>query len=127
MKLSKIEAVTDALSFVHKAHDPNSLAYQYRNPIMLKSYAKVGKHQVDENGIRIFESYLGGYKAAIFDVDLKVNCKSNAGLEPTDTLKNLLSVYGVNQEKERIIVVSFLRKALDKTIDLSTPLTYFKD
>ena len=126
MKINRIEVLVDALSVLNGVNKPDSEAYQLRNPLLLRSFARPGKHDVDEQGRRVFDSYLGGYKAAVFDVKLKISGESNTGLKPTDKLRNLLGVYGVKQENEQMSVVYFLRKALaDKNVDLLTPLSYF--
>lgn len=126
MKIDKTEAIVDAIASLNEYHRPDSEAYQLRNPLLLKSYAAPGKHNVDEQGRRQFDSYLGGYKAAYFDVDLKIQGGSSTGLKSTDKLKNLLSVYGIKHEQDQLSVVFFLRKALgNKDIDLATELQYF--
>lgn len=128
MKIKRIEAIVDALAALNNFHKPDSVAYQLRNPLLLKSFAKPGKHQVDEQGRRVFDSFLGGYKSAAFDVELKISGESNTGLKPTDRLKNLLAVYGIKTDQEILNVVYFLRKALsDKDIDQYTPLSYFSE
>ena len=126
MKINRIKSLVDALSVLNGVNKPDSEAYQLRNPLLLRSFARPGKHDVDELGRRVFDSYLGGYKAAVFDVKLKISGESNTGLKPTDKLRNLLGVYGVKQEQDQMSIVWFLRKALaDKNIDLLTPLAYF--
>lgn len=126
MKIKKTEAIVDAIGALNGIHKPDSDAYQLRNPLLLKSFARPGKHDVDEEGRRVFDSLLGGYKSAEFDVKLKIEGKSNTGLQPTDKLRNLLGVYGIKQEQDILSVVYFLRKALsDKNVDQYTPLSYF--
>jgi hypothetical protein len=57
---------------------------------------------------------------------LKIEGKSRAGLKPTDTLTNLLGVYGIKEGPGINSVVQFLRRALkDQDIDKNTPLSYF--
>ena len=67
-----------------------------------------------------------GTKAATFDIYLKLSGASRAGLKPTDTLLNLLKVYGLTEGLAHKKVVNFLRAAL-KSPDISTatPLSYF--
>ena len=125
--INKIEALVDSISFLHKAYQPDSEAYKLRNPMMLKNYAPPGKHKIDEKGHRVFDSYLGGYKSAVYDVTIKLKGESNSGIKTTDTLRNLLAVYGINKEEDINTVVFFLRKAVNKDIHPLTPLSYFKD
>lgn len=121
-----VESLVDAVSSVHGMQHPGSLAYQLRSPLLIKSFAKPGKHIVDADGRRIFPSLLSGYKAAVFDMDLKVRGQSRAGLKPTDGLRNLLGVYGIKDLPDVDKVVTFLRYALgDMTIHRDTPLSYF--
>ncbi len=125
--INRIEALVDAVSFLHRAYQPDSEAYKLRNPMMLKNYAPPGKHKVDENGYRVFDSLLGGYKSGVYDVTIKLKGQSNSGIKTTDTLRNLLAVYSINKEEDINTVVFFLRKAVNKDINPLTPLSYFKD
>lgn len=125
--MNRIEAIVDALGRLHGVHNPESPAYLLRNPLLLRSFARTGKHEVDEQGRRVFASHLNGYKAALFDVELKITGRSHAGVQTTDTLRNLLAVYGVRETMAVDHVVSFLRRALkDVGIMPDTPLVYFR-
>lgn len=124
--MDKIEAIVDAIGNLNGTTNPEADAYKLRNPLLIKSFARPGKHIIDEKGRRVFESYLAGYKAATFDVQLKVSGKSRAGLKPTDTITALLGVYGLKEKLAIDRVVNFLKKALqDKQITANTPLSYF--
>lgn len=124
--INKTEALLDSISFLNKTYQGDSLAYCLRNPLLLKSYARDGKHRIDENGIRIFDSLLAGYKAGVFDLETKLSGKSNAGISSSDKLRNLLGVYGIKNEADINTVVFFLRKSLkDPEVTSLTPLTYF--
>ena len=124
-RIDKIEAIVNAVASLHDYSSPESDAYKLRNPLLLKSFSKPGKHNVNEKGIRQFESFQGGYRSAVWDLELKLKGSSNTGLQPSDRLKNLLAVLGLSQEQEQMSVVFFLRKSKDKDIDLNTPLSYF--
>lgn len=125
--VSKTEALVDAIANLNGfPHNPESEAYRLRNPLLIRSFAKPGKHEMDEQGRRVFPSLLGGYKAALFDMQLKLEGKSRAGLKPTDKLENLLRVYGITQLGGMANVVSFLRRAFkDQSISKETELSYF--
>lgn len=125
--VNKVEAIIDAISRLNGAtSNPDSEPYQIRNPLLLKSFAAPGKHEVTVNGVRIFSSMLAGYKAAVFDVTLKLEGKSRAGLKPTDTLTNLLGCYGISGKVSLDHIVSFLRRALkNNDITANTPLSEF--
>lgn len=121
-----VEALVDAIAKRNRIEVPSSLAYQLRSPLLIKSFAKPGKHVLDPEGRRIFPSLLSGYKASVYDMELKVRGQSRAGLKPTDKLKNLLGVYGIKDYIEVDSIVSFLRHALkDSTISRDTSLSYF--
>jgi hypothetical protein len=126
MSVNRVEALVDAIGKIKGVGDPTSDAYKLRNPLLIKSFAKPGKHETDAEGRRVFTSWLSGFKASLFDAELKLSGNSRAGLKPTDTLTNILGVYGVKELGGIKAVVLFLRKALDdETISKETPLTYF--
>ena len=123
----KCESLVDAIGNLNGAFgNPESEAYRLKSPLMLRSFARVGKHEVNERGLRIFPSMLSGYKAATFDMALKLSGNSRAGLKPTDTLENLLRVYGLTEILAHKKCVNFLRRSLqDETISVKTSLSYF--
>jgi hypothetical protein len=124
--LDKIEVLVDAIGKLNGMANPISDAYNLRNPLLIRSFARPGKHETDESGRRVFTSLLSGYKAGLFDMALKIEGKSRAGLKPTDTLTNLLGVYGIKEAFGINAVVSFLRQALkDKDLSKDTLLSYF--
>lgn len=126
MSINRIEALVDALARLNGADDPLSDCYKLRNPLLIRSFARPGKHMIDDKGRRVFPSWLAGYKAACFDMDLKVRGQSRAGLKSTDTLTNLLGVYGLNNNQAVGRVTNFLKRALtDDGINIHTPLSYF--
>lgn len=128
MTVNRIEAIVDALSRLNGADDPTSDCYKLRNPLLIKSFARPGKHIIDDAGRRVFPSWLAGYKAAMFDAELKISGHSRAGLKPTDTMTNLLGVYGLNNPQAVKRVINFLRRALEnENISASTPLSFFID
>lgn len=126
MSVNRVEALVDAIGKIKGVGDPSSDAYKLRNPLLIKSFAKPGKHETDAEGRRVFSSWLSGYKAAGFDAELKLSGNSRAGLKPTDTLTNILGVYNIKELGGIKAVVLFLRKALeDESISKDTNLSYF--
>lgn len=127
--MNKIEIIVDAIGKLNGCpNDPESEAYKLRNPLMLKSYARLGKHEVTTDGIRIFTSFLSGYKAATFDVSLKIGGKSRANIKSDSPLSQLLACYGIKTSVAIDNVVSFIRRALsDISITKDTPVSYFLD
>lgn len=123
---NKIEALVDAIGKLNGIHNPESEVYSLRNPLRIKSFSKPGKHQITSDGLRVFDFFLSGYKAGVFDITLKLEGKSRSGLKPDDALSNLLSVYGFKEKLPVDNIVTFLRRALkDPSISATTPLTYF--
>lgn len=126
MSVSKIEALCDAIAQLNQADVPESTAYRLRNPLLLKSFAKLGRHEVNSEGLRVFNSLLAGLKAGLFDLDLKLKGLSRAGLKPTDPLKNLLGCYGIAGPVAHTKIVRFIRRAIkDESVSTDTPLSFF--
>lgn len=125
--MNKIEVIVDGIGKLNGCpNDPESEAYRLRNPLMLKSYARLGKHEVTPEGIRIFTSFLSGYKAATFDVELKLKGQSRANVKSDSGLDQLLLCYGIKTAGAVDNVVSFIRRALaDDSITRHTPCSYF--
>src|SRR5271157_643146 len=120
------EALLDAIARLNGILNPESPCYQIRNPLMIKSYARPGKHSTDEQGHRIFESFLSGYKACLFDIDFKLRGRSRAGLTTESTLENLLGVYGIDSIAATDNIVAFIRRALkDQSLTKRTSVTFF--
>jgi hypothetical protein len=126
MSVSRIEALHDAISSTKGWNNPDSQAYQLRNPLLVKSFSKPGKNEIAEDGTRIFTTSLAGLRACLFDLDLKIRGKSRAGIKETDLLENLLRVFGVTEIGGQQAVVKYLKRAL-KTGEISpkTPLKWF--
>jgi hypothetical protein len=124
--VSRIEALCDAIGRLNQIGVPESVSYQLRNPLLLKSYAKLGRHDTNSDGLRIFGSLLAGMKAGLFDLELKLKGLSRAGLKPTDQLRNLLGCYGIHEKAALDNVVAFIRRAIsDVSISGNTPLSFF--
>lgn len=124
---NKIEALLDSIASLKGWNNPDSYTYQIKNPLHVKNFAPVGKHEVDADGIRVFTSWLAGYKACSFDLELKISGKSRVGLKDGDTLSDLLKIYGVDQKLGMQQVVKYLKRALrDDNISINQPLDYFR-
>jgi hypothetical protein len=124
--MKKIEHIVNAIAKLNGIHDPESRSYILANPLLLRSFALPGKHVVDTEGIRVFDSLLNGYKAAMFDIDLKASGKSRANAGPNSSLEDFLRCYEIKSSLAVENVVSFLRRALnDETISKHTLISYF--
>ena len=126
MSVNRLEALFDSIAALKGWHDPDSEAYQLRNPILVQSFSKPGKNVIDDKGRRIFTSALAGIRAGLFDLEIKVKGESRAGLKAEDKLENILRVLGIDQKLGQTQIVRFLKRAL-KTQDISvaTPLAWF--
>ena len=124
--VNKIEALLDAIASLKGWGNPDSDAYQLRDPLLVQSFSRPGKNEIDEKGRRVFSSSLAGLRACMFDLELKVKGESRAGLKKDDKLENLLRVYGIKEMGGQQQVVKFLKRALkDQSISRTTPLTWF--
>lgn len=124
--ISRLEALVGALAKLHGALDPMSEAYRLRNPIMLKAFSP--KHEKNENGYRVFNSFASGWDNAILDVSIKCSGGSHARLKPDeDTLINLVLCYG-EPKTAATFVKKYLRHALnDENIMERTKLAWFME
>lgn len=124
--MKKVEALLDSIANLNRALDPESECYKLRNPLLIKSFAKPGKHPIDEKGRREFSSYLNGYKAALFDIEVKISGKSRANVGSESELRDLLMCYDITDQFSIKKIVNFLRRALgDQNITENTPVSYF--
>jgi hypothetical protein len=126
MSVSRLECLCDAIARLNVAHDPESLAYRLRNPLLIRSFAKPGKHETDEEGHRVFTSFVNGYKAGLFDLELKLSGKSRANVSADSPLEKLLVCYNINTKAAMDNIVSFIKRGLrDDTVTVHTPVSYF--
>lgn len=127
--ITRIEALVDAIAHLKgSTTNPDGELFQIRNPIGIMSFSKPGKNEIDTSGRRVFKTWLAGYRAACFDVSIKITGKSRARIKDTDLLENLLRVYGIIELGGQQAVVKFLKRAL-KTQDIktTTPLKWFTE
>ena len=70
---------------------------------------------------------MGGFKAGISDAAAKSSGK-NPRLTPENTLKDLLAVYGVTNDRTVRSGILFMQRALeDQTISASTKLSWLNE
>jgi hypothetical protein len=126
MSVNRLEALFDSVAALKGWNNPESDAYQLRNPILVQSFSRPGKNEIDANGRRIFKSALAGIRAGLFDLEIKVRGESRAGLKADDKLENILRVFGIVELGGQKSIIKFLKRAL-KTEDISTktPLSWF--
>lgn len=126
--ITRLEALFDSIASLKGWHNPDSVCYQLRNPLMVKSFSKPGKNEITEEGYRIFSTQLAGVRAGLFDLDLKIRGKSRAGIKADDLLENVLRVFGIIELGGQQAAIKFLKRAL-KTQDIktTTPLKWFTE
>jgi len=124
--ISRLEALFDSIASLKGWSNPDSVAYALRNPLLVQSFSRPGKNEIDTEGRRVFTTALAGIRAGLFDLELKVKGESRAGIKKDDLLENLLRVYGVTELGGQQQIVKFLKRALKtQDIKLTTPLSWF--
>lgn len=119
----KLEALAEAVIRYSGYLEPASDLYLARNPGALKATSM--RHAKNEQGYRIFNSFIDGVQALLFDIDLKIRGKSWAKLQPTSTLRDLAVSYSL-EGTTATAWARFLRAALrDQTISGDTELQHF--
>jgi hypothetical protein len=132
MSIRKIEAVVDAVAYINRFHEPDSAAYQLKNPLLARAYSFKHIEHTDVEGRRIFSSLVGGYRFAVQDITWKMEGQSRAKgldgnkLKPESTLRDLLLSLRHGREEDLFTCVDYIVRALkDDSISLDTPLAYF--
>ena len=125
MILNKLEALADAIAFYYLAHDPATAAYQNRNPGMLRAISL--KHARDENGYRLFNAYIDGYQALLYDLQLKVSGKSFAKMPDAANINDLMKAYGHTGALVGQRIAKFISRALQTEVHATTPLSFFTE
>lgn len=124
--VNRLEALHDAIASLNNWSSPDSEAYHLRNPLLIKSFSRPGKNEIDDKGRRVFSSSLAGIRAGEFDLRLKCSGESRAGLKKTDLLENLLRVFQITETLGQQQIVKFLKRALkNETLTRQTPLAWF--
>lgn len=118
----KLEALADSLAFYFRSFDAESLAYRYRNPGLLPAFAL--KHPRSVEGHRIFNSYIDGYQALLFDLRIKCSGNGKSKLTPQSTLTDLIISLGHTKAAAKYIA-KFLTKAIGEDIPVDVQLQYF--
>lgn len=121
--MTRIEVLADAFSHLNGFSNPTSRAYKNRNPGLLKAF--MPKHAQTEDGLRVFNSVSSGYDNLVQDLLIKCEGKSRCHLKTTDTLRDLVKVYGNDASSTRG-VKNFIRHALDtEDVYENTELSWF--
>lgn len=122
--MRRLEVLADAIMRYNGYVEGSGTAYDNRNPGLLRSFSP--RQLCDENGYRLFSSFIDGYQALLYDLFIKLEGKSNSKLKPDDNLKALMRVYGYPESMARF-VAKFVNRALDEQLvdEELTPLSFF--
>src|SRR5690348_6514832 len=127
----RIEALADCIAALNDFGNPESVAYQLRNPGLCRAHSFKQLNNVDDQGRRIFSSLIGGYRFLIQDLTWKLEGTSrakgeNGKLKPTSTLADLLKAFRLNAVDKQMEAVTFLNLALNTNeVTVTTELKYF--
>jgi hypothetical protein len=133
MAIKRIEALADGIAYLNKAHEPNSDAFQLRNPGLVRAYSYRHLGEVDNKGRRIFTSLIGGYRFLIQDLEWKCSGQTRAKgysgkLSQLSNLNDLLKSFNLDKMEDGFIfsLLDFLNQALPGAeIDAKTNLKFF--
>jgi hypothetical protein len=114
----RLEALADAIGYANQFHEPDSEAYQLRNPGLLKAWSLHQLGACNDESIRRFETAQGGYKALCVAIERRCERAKKA------SLREALNYMGANLD----VVVDFLQRALKDThITATTPISFFTE
>ena len=120
--MNKTEALADAIALNNGSSDPINFLYFLRNPGALKAF--IARHERDDRGYRIFESYADGYRALINDLKVKCGGRSTFGVGPHTPLKDALFLFNIDNHTG---VVNHLKKVIGEEVDEHMALGFFAD
>ena len=115
----------------HMPFEPGSEAFETLNPGLLKPTKKTKgpAPKLNDNGVRIYSSFQGGYRALTDNLILKCSGKTGARgedhhrLTPDSTLADLCKTFFFISVRN---VTEFLQDALnDSAINARTPIGFF--
>jgi hypothetical protein len=117
--MKKLEVICDAIAQYHHYGDPESEAYELRNPGLLQGEMKNPRTQ---SGKRIFSCHRAGY-AALLDVVQKY-CAAHKEAK----VQVLLEQFGIKMKMQQENAVDFMaRCANSNALKLETSLSWFLD
>lgn len=129
--IKRLEAIGDCIAFLNDFHNPESLAFQLRNPGLCRAHSFKQLKSVNDQGIRVFTSLIGGYRFLQQDLLWKMSGQTrakgdNGKLKPTSSLAELLKAFKLNSIDKQMQAVTFLNLALNtEEITSDTELKYF--
>ena len=101
--MNKAEMLALAISTLNNATDPDSKAFKLRNPGLLR----------DEDGLRSFPTWKGGFSALVVDVER---------LDTKLSIRKAFEKYGLGRIEHEFLVYDFLARAFGREITKNTVL-----
>jgi hypothetical protein len=120
--VKKIEALADAIVLNNGSLDPNNFLYFLRNPGALKAF--IQRHERDERGYRIFDSFADGYRALVNDLKVKCGGRSTFGVGPQTPIKDALFLFNINRIEG---VMDHLKIVIGEEVDEHMALGFFAE
>jgi hypothetical protein len=90
MSVPVLEAIADAI-YLYEGNKARDRAYRNRNPGNLRATAP--DQPIDEEGYRVFKSFVEGYNALLHDLASKATGMNKSGLTFDSSLLDLFRVY----------------------------------
>jgi hypothetical protein len=87
----RLEILAEAIARYSGYSEPDSELYQARNPGALKATSM--RHVANEHGHRVFNSFIDGMQALLFDLNTKLSGNSWTGINQESTLEDLALSY----------------------------------
>src|SRR6266700_5347576 len=107
--MKRLEAIADAVALYHHYWEPESEAYELRNPGML----------IGEEGKRKFSCHRAGY--ASFLDRIKKHCAAH----PEETIVSLLDSLGIKMKLQQKQTIDFMSRCANSTLGTEIRLQWF--
>ncbi len=96
MPVRLVDAMAQAI-YVFEGNGPKSRAYRNNNPGNLRLPPVTGR-PVDDDGYRIFPSFVDGYNALVADITSKITGNNSYGLNADSSIDDFFSVYAPERD-----------------------------
>lgn len=110
--MKRLEAILDAVAFVNGYFDPESEAYDLRNPLLLPAHPPF-------DGKRRFPCHKAGYCSSVDRI------RNFCLRHPNETLGSLLEFFDVNLSLPQERALDFMSRCLNNNVSIDTPLNWF--
>jgi len=115
--VKRLEAICDTIAKYHNYGEPESEAYELRNPGLLLADTKNGNAS---EGKRVFSCHRAGY-AALLDKVEKI-CTGHR----EESVVVLLETFGIKMKNQQSNMLDFMARCANSTgIKMETPLGWF--